>query len=185
MASNVGFRRKFVAAGGLRAMAALNADRPPEPESRGRQQSVDAGRGSSVRSAIPALPTRSRSRNAQSAHHKADGLAPTRRPSLGHLQYNTNQQESPTHLKTKGQPSKPFNRLRPRRFPGGFPCICPRAVSPNDHCVRHWSTSNCRPSVDYDACPDSGVVTTCPFATGSVGPGLNDVRTVPSLPSRR
>ena len=30
-----------------------------------------------------------------------------------------------------------------------------------------------------------GVVTTCPSFTGNVGPGLKDVRTTPSLPSRR
>ena len=30
-----------------------------------------------------------------------------------------------------------------------------------------------------------GVITTWPSFTGSVGPGLNEVRAVPSLPSRR
>lgn len=37
----------------------------------------------------------------------------------------------------------------------------------------------------YDLLSDGGVVTTCPSFTGSFGPGLKDVRTTPSLPSRR
>ena len=39
---------------------------------------------------------------------------------------------------------------------------------------------------NYDlASATGGVVTTCPSFTGSFGPGLNDICTVPSLPSRR
>ena len=37
----------------------------------------------------------------------------------------------------------------------------------------------------YDLLSGVCVATTCPSFTGSVGPGLKDVRTVPSFPSRR
>ena len=45
--------------------------------------------------------------------------------------------------------------------------------------------NNAQPVRRYDLLSDVGAATTCPSFTGSVGPGLNDVRTTPFLPSRR
>jgi hypothetical protein len=39
--------------------------------------------------------------------------------------------------------------------------------------------------INYCYLGAGGVMSTCPSFTGSVAPGLKDVRTTPSLPSRR